>query len=42
MKTSDIHADKIKGLFWISGLFVIVDHVKGTLYKYPAIDFTTL
>jgi hypothetical protein len=41
-KTADLHCDKIKGLFWVEGLFVIVDHVKGTLIKYPAVEFDKL
>ncbi len=38
----DIKCERIKGLFWIEGLFVIIDYVKGTLIKYPAIEFDHL
>ncbi len=41
-KTAELHCNKIKGLFWIEGLFVIIDHAKGTLIKYPAIEFDKL
>ena len=41
-RSVDIKCDRIKGLFWIEGLFVIVDYIKGTLIKYPAIEFDHL
>ncbi len=34
-----IYGHKVKGLFWISGLWVLVDHAKGTLRQYPAVVF---
>lgn len=38
-KSAVIHGDKVKGLFWFTGLWVILDHAKGTLRQYPAVVF---
>ena len=38
-KTRRVFGDKTKGLFWFTGLWVLVDHAKGTLRQYPALVF---
>jgi hypothetical protein len=38
-KTGKVHGEKTKGLFWFTGLWVLVDHAKGTLRQYPALVF---
>lgn len=38
----DLNCKKVRGLFWIEGLFVIIDHIKGTLIKYPAVEYDLL
>ncbi len=31
--------DKVRGLFWFTGLWVLLDHANGTLRQYPAVVF---
>ena len=38
-RSRTVHGDKVKGLFWFTGLWVILDHAKGTLRQYPAVVF---
>lgn len=38
-RSRKVHGDKVKGLFWFTGLFVILDHATGALRQYPAIVF---
>lgn len=38
-KTAKLYGEKAKGLFWCSGLFVLIDHATGTLRQYPALVF---
>jgi hypothetical protein len=38
-KSRTYHGDKVKGLFWFTGLWVLLDHAKGTLRQYPAVVY---
>jgi hypothetical protein len=41
-RSRTVHGDKVKGLFWFTGLWVILDHAKGTLRQYPAVVFNDM